>query len=149
MSPAANPSDPDPSARRSAPAPHDARRTAVECARLADRLKGEHIVVLEVEPLIEITDFFVVITGTNRRQIRAISEEIVLAMKRRGLQRTALDGLDAGVWVLADFGDVVVHVFNEEARAYYDLDGLWADAARVDWNGEPGLEDGASNPTTA
>jgi ribosome-associated protein len=150
MSGSASPSDPADAAPRPAsvpsPPPRDARRMAVECARLADQLKGERIVVLDVEPLIEITDYFVLISGNNRRQIRAISEEITLAMKRRGIPRASMDGLDSGVWVLVDFESVVVHVFNEEARSYYDLDGLWADAARVDWSDEPGFEASEEGP---
>jgi len=124
------------------PVPRDSRRLAVECARLADTLKGLDIVVLEMGNLIGITEFFVLVTGTNRRQIRAIGEEIIVRLKRLGIHRSHMDGKESGVWVLTDFGGVVVHIFNEEARAYYDLDGLWADAKRVEWKGEPGFEDG-------
>jgi ribosome-associated protein len=145
----ASPSDDTAGAREDAtvptPPPRDGRRLAVECARLADQLKGLEIVVLEVGPYIGITDYFVLVTGTNRRQIRAIGEEIVVKMKRHGIQRTNMDGMDSGVWVLTDFGGVVIHIFNEEAREYYDLDGLWADARRVDWKNEPGFE-GAGDP---
>jgi len=126
--------------------PRDGRRLAVECARLADKLKGLEVVILEVGPYIGITDYFVLVTGTNRRQIRAIGEEIVVKMKRHGIQRTNMDGMDSGVWVLTDFGGVVIHIFDEEAREYYDLDGLWADAKRVDWRNEPGFEDGEDGP---
>ncbi len=125
-----------------APAPTDPKRLAVECARIADKLRAERIRVLEMGPLIEITDYFVLASGNNRRQIRAITEEIVTQMKARGIHRHNLDGLDTGVWVLTDFSTVVVHVFNEEARDYYDLDGLWADAVEVDWAQEPGFDDG-------
>ena len=121
----------------------DARRLAATCARIADQLKGENIVVLHMAPMLAITDYFVLVTGNNRRQIRAIGEEIIVRLKQHGIQRTNMDGMDAGVWVLTDFGGVVIHIFNEEAREFYDLDGLWADAERVDWNAEPVLEDEA------
>ena len=121
-----------------------ARRLAATCARIADELKGENIVVLDMAPLLEITDFFVLVTGNNRRQIRAIGEEIIVRMKAHGIQRTNMDGMDAGVWVLTDFGGVVIHIFNEEAREFYDLDGLWADAERIDWTATPGLSDADS-----
>jgi ribosome-associated protein len=130
-----------------APPPRDARRLAVECARIADRLKGENVVVLEVGPLIAITEYFVLATGSNRRQIRAVGEEILARMKGHGIQRTNVDGMDSGVWVLTDFGGVVVHIFNEEAREYYDLDGLWADAPSLDWKTEPGFDLGAADST--
>ncbi len=128
------------------PPPTDARRLAVECARLGDAFKGENITVLEMGSLIEITDYFVIMNGNNRRQIRAIGEEIIQQMKGQGIYRTHMDGLDSAVWVLTDFGDVIVHIFNEEARDYYDLDGLWADAPRVDWQQEPGFEAGGEKP---
>ena len=125
----------------------DSRRLAATCARIADDLKGENIVVLDMASLLEITDYFVLVTGTNRRQIRAIGEEIIVRLKKHGIQRTNMDGMDAGVWVLTDFGGVVIHIFNEEAREFYDLDGLWADAERLDWasalesdGGEPAAE---------
>jgi len=117
----------------------------VECARLADKFKGLDIVVLDMAPLIEITDYFVIVTGTNRRQIRAIGEEIITRMKKQGLLRTNMDGMESGVWVLADFGSVVLHILNEDARAFYDLDGFWADADRIDWQEEPGFEGGTDS----
>ena len=117
----------------------DARRLAVTCAHIADQLRGENIVVLDMGPLLEITDYFVLVTGNNRRQIRAIGEEIIVRLKKHKVQRTNMDGMDSGVWVLTDFDRVVIHIFNEEAREFYDLDGLWADAARIDWNAEPAL----------
>lgn len=126
------------------PSSSHSKQLAVECARLADKFKGLDIVVLDMAPLIEITDYFVIVTGTNRRQIRAIGEEIVTRMKKLGLHRTNMDGMESGVWVLADFGTVVLHILNEDARAYYDLDGFWADADRVDWEKEPGFEDPAA-----
>lgn len=112
----------------------DPTAVAVVAARAADAKKGEAIVILDVGPLLGITDRFVITSGTNDRQVRTITEEIELQVRRsddRGPLR--VEGLDDARWVLMDYGDVVVHVFNEEARQYYNLERLWSDARRVDW----------------
>lgn len=69
----------------------------------------------------------------NERQSRAIGEELTTTLKRQGVRRLGGEGEDAGLWVLQDFGDVVVHVFREDRRGFYDLDALWADAPEVKW----------------
>lgn len=95
----------------------------------------EETVVLEVGPLIGITDFFVITAGRNDRQVRAIVDEITHRVREAGggsVRR--IEGLQAAVWVLLDFGDFVVHVFDAEARGYYGLERLWGDAPRVEWD---------------
>jgi ribosome-associated protein len=94
----------------------------------------EETVVLEVAPLIGITDYFVITAGRNDRQVRAIVDEITHRVREAGggsVRR--VEGLQAAVWVLLDFGDFVVHVFDAEARSYYGLERLWGDAPRVAW----------------
>jgi ribosome-associated protein len=117
----------------SLPAP-DASRRAVIAARAADDKLGSEIVVLDVGDIISITDRFVLVSAANTRQVRTIVEEIETAMKlEEGEGPKAVEGLDDASWVLMDFGDVVVHVFLADTRAYYDLDRLWADAPAEDW----------------
>jgi ribosome-associated protein len=90
--------------------------------------------VLDVGPIIGITDVFVITSGRNVRQVRTIAEEIEKKLKEEGHpgpDRT--EGLHDASWVLLDYGDFVVHVFLEETRAYYNLDRLWADAPQVAW----------------
>ena len=119
------------SAAASAPEPTE---VAVLAAQAADAKKAGSTLILDVGPLLGIVDTFVITSGTNDRQVRTIAEEVELRVKRefgRGPLRT--EGLDDARWVLLDFGDVVVHVFNEETRRYYDLERLWSDARRVDW----------------
>ena len=72
-------------------------------------------------------------TGTNPRQLKAISEALHVELKPRGYPRRHEEGRPEGGWLLIDLGDVVVHLFDEERRRFYDLDGVWADAARVPW----------------
>lgn len=94
----------------------------------------EPIVVIEVGDLIAITDYFVISSGSNDRQVRAIAEEVERQVKGNGgSSPRAVEGLDDARWVLMDFGDFVVHVFSEEARAFYDLERLWSDAPRFAW----------------
>ena len=94
----------------------------------------EPTVVLEVGDLIAITDYFVISSGSNDRQVRSIAEEVERRVKvSGGSSPRAVEGLDDARWVLMDFGDFVVHVFNDEARAFYDLERLWSDAPRFAW----------------
>ena len=118
----------------SEPAGPDPTVVAVVAARAADAKKASATVILDVGPLRGITDRGVITRGTNDRQVRTIAEEIELQVKRAdGRGPLRVEGLDDARWVLMDYGDVVVHVFNEEARQYYNLERLWSDARRVDW----------------
>lgn len=96
--------------------------------------KGERTVVLEVGPLLGITDEFVITSGANARQVKTIAEEIEKKIKEAGGPGPAsVEGLDDARWVLLDYGDFVCHVFVEEARAYYDIERLWSDAPRTEF----------------
>ena len=78
-------------------------------------------------------EYFVLITGSNRRHIQTITEEIIKSLKGEKRLASSTEGYDQGWWVLLDYGDFVVHVFAEDARDYYDLENLWGDAEDVDW----------------
>jgi ribosome-associated protein len=109
------------------------RRVAVAAAA-ASAKKGEDIVALDVGDVLSITDAFVITSATNTRHVRTLVDEIENAMKEHtGSSPTSVEGLDDATWVLLDYGDVVVHVFLDETRAYYELERLWSDAPRVDW----------------
>jgi len=104
-------------------------------AQAAASKKGDDIVILDVGPVLAITDCFVITSAPNDRLVRAIAEEIERALKEVGgpaPRRT--EGLREGEWVLLDYGDFVVHVFVEETRRFYDLERLWRDAPRVAWD---------------
>lgn len=107
---------------------------AAVAARAAAEKKGESTVVLDVGPLLSITESFVITSGTNERQVRTIAEEVEARVKvAQGRSPLRVEGLGDAHWILLDYGDVVVHVFHEETRRYYDLERLWADARRVAW----------------
>ncbi len=108
-------------------------RSACLCARIADEYRGRDTVVLDLTAVTPIFDFFVLTTATSRRQMLAILDEIDRALEADGVSSPQSEGGESSSWVLQDFGDVVVHVFSPEARALYDLEHLWADAERVDW----------------
>ena len=110
-----------------------AEEKAKLCARVADSRKAADIVVSYVRDLIHITDYFVICTVTNRRQMKAISTEIRNEMKKANVSPFGTEGLSEGAWVLLDYDDVVVHIFQSDQREYYALDMLWGDAPTVKW----------------
>lgn len=103
------------------------------CAQAADGSRGQDTLVLDLTEVTPIVDFFVISTGSSSRQMRALADEVDHVLKAQGSKRLGIEGGDGGGWILHDYGDIVLHVFNQEARAHYDLEHLWADAPRVDW----------------
>ncbi|HVF75662.1 MAG TPA: ribosome silencing factor [Acidimicrobiales bacterium] len=112
----------------------DIRELLVTAAKAASDKKGEDTVVLEVGAVLAITDAFVITSGANARQVRTIAEEVERKVDEAGGHKPLrVEGLDDARWVLMDYGDFVVHVFLDEVRRYYDLERLWSDAPRVEW----------------
>ena len=109
----------------------DSRRTAVAAARAALEKKAEEVVVLDLRGVSGYTDFLVIGSGTSDRQLETIADGVEKELKAQGHRVVGSEGQRGGRWVLLDFGDVVVHVFHQDERAHYDLEGLWADAPRV------------------
>ena len=105
-------------------------------AHVAADNKARDVVVLDMRGITPLYDFFVLANGNSRRQIHTISEEIDAALHREGDKRLSIEGYEASKWVVQDYGDVVVHVFDPATREYYGLEDLWADARRVDWQRE-------------
>jgi ribosome-associated protein len=110
------------------------RQFAIEAARLAANTRGQDVVVLDVSNISPVTDYYVLVTGTSSRQMRTVIDDIAeMGGERFGIKPLSSSGYDGEQWILADFVDVVVHVFSGEARSFYDLDNLWGDAKKVDW----------------
>jgi ribosome-associated protein len=95
--------------------------------------KARDILVLDMRGVTPLYDFFILASGASRRQIHTIAEEIDAALRTEGDERLSIEGYEASKWVVQDYGDIVVHVFDPEAREYYALEELWADAPRLDW----------------
>jgi ribosome-associated protein len=119
-----------------APTLSSALHRACLAARIAADNKGRDILVLDMRPCTPLFDFFVIATGTSRRQVHSITEEVDAGLRAEGDTRIGIEGYEASKWVVQDYGDVVVHVFDPDTRDYYKLDELWADAKRVDWERE-------------
>ena len=101
-------------------------------ARTAAENRGRDILILDVRHLTAMFDYFVLGSGTSRRQIHAMSEEIDRVLQDElGDRRLGLEGYDESRWILLDYGDVVIHLFDDETRAYYALEDLWAQAKRI------------------
>lgn len=112
---------------------NDARDFAVAAARLAHDDRIEDIVIVDLRGLSSVADYFVLGTGTSERQMSAMIEHLRLFAKELGRRPLGMSDSHSGTWLLADYVDVVVHLFDKQHRTYYDLDGLWGDAPRVVW----------------
>ncbi len=107
---------------------------AAAAARAAAAKSGRDTMILAVGPLLSVTDAFVITSGSNTRQVRTIVEEVEEQVKLAGGPGPLrIEGLDDATWVLMDYGDFVVHVFGDEAREFYGLEALWADADHWEW----------------
>jgi ribosome-associated protein len=103
---------------------------AVRCA--AEK-KAQDLRVLDLRQIATFTEFFVIATGANQRQVQAISDEITEQLKKQlNARANRVEGYISGEWVLLDYGDFIVHVFNTDAREFYDLERLWRDAQKVE-----------------
>ena len=101
------------------------------CLRIIQERKAINPVLVEVGGLTSVTDYFLIASGNSSRQIQAISKHLQRRMREEGFRPYGIEGEREGHWVLMDFGDVVIHLFYEPVREFYDLEGLWADAPRI------------------
>lgn len=108
------------------------KEMALLLAQAMDSKKGKDIRVLETDGVTTLADYFVLCSGSSAPQLKALADAGEKAMKDHGILPHHVEGHRGGTWILQDYGDVVVHVFDKEARAFYDLDRLWADAKIVD-----------------
>jgi ribosome-associated protein len=99
-------------------------------------MRGKDTLVLDLTEVTAIVDYFVITTGSSGRQMRSVSDEIERTMRAAGSRSRSIEGQDDANWILEDFGDIVLHVFSPAARKLYDLEHLWADAPRVNWQAE-------------
>lgn len=113
---------------------------AMLAARVAGETRGTDVRILDLRELTPVVDYFVIVTGSSRRQMHAMADEIEKVVKRDLHDRSrGSDGYEEGRWIVLDYGNVMVHLFDPEARGYWDLEGLWSDAARVVVPGADGV----------
>jgi ribosome-associated protein len=111
----------------------DLDETVKLAIRSAQEKKAVDLTVLDLREIASFTEFFIIASGTNQRQVQAVCDEIDAQLKKQlRAKAVRIEGYSTGEWVLLDYGDFVVHVFNKEAREFYDLERLWRDARKVD-----------------
>jgi len=94
--------------------------------------KAVDVIALDVREVTSIADAFIICSGRSHRQVSAIAEHIQLDLKKKGIRPLSIEGMNEGHWVLLDYGHVVLHVFYQPVRDFYDLEGLWSDAKRIE-----------------
>jgi ribosome-associated protein len=109
------------------------RKLALESARLAASTRCHNVMVLDMAGVSPVTDFFVIATGTSARQMRSVCDELDELAEKSGHSSYHRSGYEGETWIAVDYIDVVVHIFSQDARAYYDLENLWGDAKRIAW----------------
>ena len=105
---------------------------ATAIAKVLDKKKASDVKVLKVRDLTVLTDYFVIATGTSSTHVNSLAEEVEFQLAQQGVKALPTEGYDSKNWILLDYGEVIVHVFYPEARTFYDLEHLWADAEPVD-----------------
>ena len=107
-----------------------------EMAKLAEKAledkKGEEIRIIDISKVSVLADYFIIANGSNRSQVQALSDNVAEMLGRAGVNAKQVEGYETANWVLLDFGDVIVHVFDKENRLFYDLERIWRDGSFVD-----------------
>ena len=109
----------------------DPARPALICAEVAYEKKAEEIVILDVSKILVITSYFVIASGGNRKQLQAMADGMQEKLRPLGIRRRGTEGYDDGKWILIDYGDVIVQLFDAKVRGFYNLEMVWGDAPRV------------------
>ncbi|MGO9315477.1 MAG: ribosome silencing factor [Syntrophobacteraceae bacterium] len=113
------------------------KERAILCAREAIRFKALDLVLLDVSRFSSFADFFIICSGKSGRQVQGIADNLENDLKKQGLKPIGTEGKREGHWVLMDYGDIIIHVFYEPVRYFYDLESLWSEAPRVAWEQGP------------
>ena len=109
----------------------ESRELAIRLARALDAKKAFNIHILEVEDLTTVTEYFVIATGNSTTHVGALADEAEFQLGREGVQVLRTEGHDGKRWVLLDYGDIIVHVFDSENRLFYDLERIWRDGKSI------------------
>lgn len=115
----------------------ESKDLALYSAQTADAKKSENILVLDVREISSVTSYFVLCSGKIDRHVRAIADEVEMKLKEKGMRCFHREGDTDSRWIVLDYFDVIIHIFDEPTREYYRLETLWGDAEALDWNGGP------------
>ncbi len=110
----------------------DTLKMAREAAKAALEKKARDLVILKMDNVTIITDYFVIATVSNRTQAKAVADKVEETMEKQGYEIISREGLREGNWILLDYGSIIIHIFQEEIRQFYDLETLWGDAEVVE-----------------
>ena len=116
----------------------DSKEKSIFCAQAALEKKAFDITILELKKASSLTDYFLICSGRSDRQVQAIAQSIEEKMGEQGIRPLGEEGIREGRWVLMDYDDVVIHIFYDQLRRYYDLEGLWIEAPRINSSEEEG-----------
>ena len=116
----------------------DSKEKSIFCAQAALEKKAVDITILELKKASSLTDYFLICSGRSDRQVQAIAQSIEEKMGEQGIRPLGEEGIREGRWVLMDYDDVVIHIFYDQLRRYYDLEGLWIEAPRINAPEEKG-----------
>ncbi len=105
---------------------------AIAFAREALRFKALDLLILDVSGFSSFADYFIICSGKSSRQVQSIAENVETALKETGARPLGVEGKREGHWVLMDYGDIIIHIFYEPVRSFYDLESLWSEASRLD-----------------
>jgi len=119
------------SSRHSQPRPLDADQFVRRIIELGQDRKANNIVALDIRETSTLADYFVIMSGSSDMQVRATAAAVRETLRNESIRTIGTEGSVAGHWIVLDYGDVIVHIFHDETRAFYDLEGLWGDAPRV------------------
>ncbi len=120
----------------------DAFEKVKTCGMFAEDKKAKDVVIMELGNLTDITDYFLVASGTSERHVRTIADNVETGMKEKGIKPFSVEGYRDGRWVIIDYRDIIVHVFLEQLRELYDLESLWIEAKRYRVEKEKALRGG-------
>ena len=107
------------------------KMAAIACSALEEK-KAEDIRVIDIEHVSVIADYFIIASGTNRNQVQALAEGVEEQLYKAGFEKKQSEGYTSGNWILLDYGDIVVHIFDRENRLFYDLERIWRDGNQID-----------------
>jgi ribosome-associated protein len=117
--------------------------------KAASEKKALNLIVLDVRDLTSIADVFIICSGRSNRQVNAIADSIVAKLKKHEIKPLSVEGTGVGHWILLDYGHVVIHVFYEPVREFFDLEGLWVDAKRITTPGTKKSKSSSKTPNKA
>lgn len=112
----------------------DTKKTVLQCTNAALDKKAKNLTILKVKEQSSFTDYFIICSGTSDRQVKGIAASIEETLKKSGIQPLGIEGENTGNWILMDYGDVIIHIFYEPTREFYDIERLWSDVPSMSVN---------------